>query len=216
MTKSAKDFSKKTSKDFNVWRRFFQRLVCNWTYGMYIRIMYRLEVLGLKDIPKDANYIVAGNHISAKDPFIVVQALCTPIAFMAKQELFEKFFSRTLMDWCGAFAVNRDKLSVSTIKTALSVKNTNWKLGLFPQGTRVSSGKIENISKGFASLAKTMKTDILPVAIIGADKNVKIPFTGKIVVKVGKIIPYSENIDEMVDKWCLAIAELTGLEYQPA
>lgn len=208
-------FSKRTCKEFNVWRRFFQKLVCDWTYGLYIKIMYRLEVIGRQNINKNKNFIVAGNHVSSKDPFIMIQALRTPVAFMAKKELFDKFFSRLLMDWCGAFAVNREKLDVSTIKTALSIKNTNWKLGLFPQGTRVNNGKIENISKGFASLAKATKADILPVAIIGAEKNVKIPFTGKIVVKIGEIIPYSDNIDEMVEQWCRAISELTGSEYCP-
>ncbi len=210
-----KKFSKRSSKEFNLWRAFFQRLVCNWTFGLYVRIMYKLEVIGKHNIDKSKPYIVAGNHISAKDPFIVVQALCTPIAFMAKQELFEKFFSRTLMDWCGAFAVNREKLEVSTIKTALAIKDTKWKLGLFPQGTRAVNGKIEKISRGFAALAKTTKTDILPVAIIGADKNVKIPFTGKITVKIGQLIPYSDNIDEMVEKWANAISELSGCEYAP-
>lgn len=206
-------FSKRDCKEFNFWRALFQRLVCNWTFGLYVRIMYRLEVIGQHNVKKDRNFIVAGNHISAKDPFIMIQAVNTSIAYMAKEELFEKFFSRILMDWCGAFAVKREKLEVSTIKTVLCLKNTKWKLGLFPQGTRMPSGKIENVSKGFASLAKTTKADILPVAIIGADKNVKIPFTGKIIVKIGELIPYSDNVEEMVEKWGRAIAELTGYEY---
>lgn len=211
-----KKFTKRACNEFNCWRALFQKIVCNWTFGMYVRIMYRLEVRGRKNIKKDRNFIVAGNHISAKDPFIMIQALRTPIAYMAKEELFEKFFSRLLMDWCGAFAVNRDKLDVSTIKTALSIKDTKWKLGLFPQGTRVADSKLGNISKGFASLAKATKADILPVAIIGADKNVKVPFTGKIIVKIGELIPYSDNIDEMVEKWITAIQELAGLDYVPA
>lgn len=208
-----KKFSKRTCEEFNCWRALFQKIVCNWTFGLYIRIMYRLEVIGKKNLIKNKNYIVAGNHISAKDPFIMIQALNTPIAYMAKEELFEKFFSRLLMDWCGAFAVKREKLEVSTIKTALLIKNTKWKLGLFPQGTRVLDGGSGSISKGFASLAKTTKTDILPVAIIGADKNVKIPFTGKIIVKIGELIPYSDNIDEMVEKWRNAMSELAGIDF---
>ena len=208
-------FSKRSCKEFNFWRAMFQRFVCSGVVGSYVRIMYKLEVIGRHNIEKNKHYIVAGNHISSKDPFIMVQALSTPIAYMAKQELFEKFFSRILMDWCGAFAVNREKLEVSTIKTALALKDTKWKLGLFPQGTRILNGKIEKISKGFASLAKATKADILPVAIIGADKPVKIPFTGKIIVKIGKLIPYSDNIDEMVELWAKSISELTGFEYLP-
>ena len=132
---------------------------------------------------------------------------------MAKEELFEKFFSRTLMDFCGAFAVRRDKVEVSTIKTALNIKNTKWMLGLFPQGTRDSSQKVEKITKGFASFAKATKTGILPVGIIGSDKKPQWPFCSKLTVKIGKLIPYSDDIEDMMTKWCESISELTGKEY---
>lgn len=133
---------------------------------------------------------------------------------MAKSDLFESNFLMTLfLDWLGAFAVNRDKLDVSTIKTALAVKNSSWHLGLFPQGTRVLNGKLEDVSRGFAALAKTTKTDILPIAIIGADKKTKIPFKGKVILKIGEVIPVSDDINNMVAQWCEAISKLTGFEY---
>ena len=40
-----------------------------------------------------------------------------------------------------------------------------------------------------------------------------VPFTGKIVIKIGELIPYSENVDEMVAKWIESIQELTGFNY---
>ena len=43
----------------------------------------------------------------------------------------------------------------------------------------------------------------------------RIPFSGKIIVKIGKIIPYSEDVNDMVDKWGVAIQELTGYKYEP-
>ena len=93
------------------------------------------------------------------------------MAYMAKIELFEKFVSRLFMDFLGAFAVNREKLDVSTIKTAMGLKKTNWKLSLFPEGTRTEKLELENVSKGFAFFAKSLKCDILPVGISGALKK---------------------------------------------
>ena len=151
--------------------------------------------------------------ISSERSLMLPFALNLPIAFMAKEELFEKFFSRTLMDFCGAFAVRRDKVEVSTIKTALNIKNTNWMLGLFPQGTRDSSQKVERITKGFASFAKATKTGILPVAIIGTDQKPQWPFSPKLTVKIGKVIPYSDDIDDMMQQWCTSISTMTGKEY---
>lgn len=204
----ARKFSQRASEDFNIWRALFQKLVCHCVYWFHIRIRYRLEVVGNKNFDKSKPLIVTSNHVSALDAFILAHALSTPIAYMTKEELFQNFFTRLLLDWGGAFAVNRKKLEVSTIKTALSVTKTNWNLGLFPQGTRKVDGNIENVSKGFASLAKATKSNILPVAIIGAGKNERRPFTGRITVKIGEIIPFSDNIDELVEKWHATISEL--------
>ena len=38
----------------------------------------------------------------------------------------------------------------------------------------------------------------------------------KIIIKIGELIPYSDNVDEMVEKWIQAIQELTGFEYKEA
>lgn len=206
-------FSKRDAKIYNKFRTAFQWTVCHIFFGTFIKLMYDYNVEGKENIPDEDKFIVAANHISGRDPFLLPFALDLPIAFMAKEELFEKFFSRTLMDFCGAFAVRRDKVEVSTIKTALNIKNTKWVLGLFPQGTRDTSDRIEKITKGFASFAKATKTAILPVAIIGANKKPKWFGSPKLTVKVGKLIPYSDNIEDMMQKWCQTMSELTGKEY---
>ena len=64
-------------------------------------------------------------------------------------------------------------------------------------------------------MAKATKCDILPIATIGADEKSRHPFKSKIVMKIGNLIPYSNNIDEMVDQWGESISHLTGTEYKP-
>ncbi len=207
-------FTKRDAKEFNKPRAFFQWFVATFIYEFYYKVMYKLEIQGRENIPKGKKLIIAANHLSAADPFLTICAIKQPVAYMAKSDLFESNFLMTLfLDWLGAFAVNRDKLDVSTIKTALAVKNSSWNLGLFPQGTRVLNGKLEDISRGFAALAKTTKTDILPIAILGADKKTKVPFKGKVTLKIGEIIPVSDDINGMVQQWCESISQLTGFEY---
>ena len=134
---------------------------------------------------------------------------------MAKKELFENIFMRWWLDWLGAFAVDRGKVSVSTLKTVKTIKDTDWVLGIFPQGTRQVPGEIRDITRGFASIAKINKCGILPIGITGTEVARRIPFSGKIVVKIGEIIPYSENPDEMMEKWGKSIENLTGFKYIP-
>lgn len=200
---------------YNIWRRCFQYFVTHMFYYPRFKFVYRFEVIGKENIPKHTNYIAAANHLSTLDPVLVTSCMPHPVAYMAKKELFDNFFMRCFLDWLGAFAVDREKLSVSTIKTVKGLNKTNWSFGIFPQGKRQAPGQISEVTKGFATLAKTMKYDILPMGIIGTDKVCHIPFTGKIIVRIGKPIPYSDNIDEVVEKWGKAVEELTGFEYIP-
>ena len=210
-------FSTRTAKSFNVWRRIFQYITCSLALTNYLRFVsrkYIFRVEGLENFDKKKKYIVASNHVSGLDPFLLTSMLHITIAFMAKKQLFETFWSSVLLDWCGAFAVDRDKVDVSTIKTALSIKKTNWNLGLFPQGTRCNNGKIENISKGFASIAKKMETDILPVGIlVKKDENSN---KTEFIIKAGKPITYQKSVDDIINTWANTVSSLAELEYVPA
>ena len=200
-------------KFFNKWRGIFQFIITHIGYMIRLKLVYRIEVHGKENIPKDNAYIVAPNHLSTLDPPMVASVLPRPVAFMAKKELFKNPFMRWWLNWLGSFAVDREKLSVSTIKTVLTIKKTDWVFGIFPQGTRQEPGTISNITKGFASLAKQTKCGILPVGFIGSHESRFRPFSGKIVMKIGELIPYSDNVDEMVERWIESIQELTGFKY---
>lgn len=209
-----KKYSLRSVKFYNRWRRIFLYLVTNVFYMIRFKLVYRLEVYGQENIPKDNKYIVAANHLSTLDPPLVCAVMKRGVAYMAKKELFDNFFLRWWLNWLGAFAVDREKLGVSTIKTVMSIRDTSWVLGIFPQGTRQEPGAISDLTKGFASLAKATKCDILPIGITGTNEVKRLPFSGKIVVKIGEVIPYSDNVDDMVDKWGNSVANLTGFEYK--
>ncbi len=198
---------------YNKWRRIFLFLVTHVFYMIRFKLVYRLEVYGRENIPQTSDFIIAANHLSTLDPPLVCAVMNKGVAYMAKKELFENPFMRWWLNWLGAFAVDREKLGVSTIKTVKALKETNWVLGIFPQGTRQEPGEISNVTKGFASLAKSTKCGILPIGIIGTQEVKRWPFTGKIIVKIGEVIPYSNNVEDMVDKWGYAIQNLTGFKY---
>ena len=122
-----RNYNKRNEKEYNWFRTMFTNFVCRYVYGLYYKIWYRMEVQGLENVDKNNSFVIAANHLSAIDPFLIAGALKRPVAFMAKEQLFEKPLSRLFMNLCGAFAVNREKLEVSTIKTALSIKKTKWK-----------------------------------------------------------------------------------------
>ena len=210
---NANKYSLRTPEFYNKWRRMFLFLVTHIFYMIRFKFVYLLEVEGKENIPDNNSFIIAANHLSTLDPPLVCAVMNRGVAYMAKKELFENPFMRWWLDWLGAFAVDREKLGVSTIKTVMTIKKTGWVLGIFPQGTRQNPGEISNVTKGFASLAKSTKCGILPIGITGTQEVKRLPFSGKIVVKIGKLIPYSDDVNAMVDAWGNSIQELTGFKY---
>ena len=213
MSKEPKNYSKRPVETFNMWRSIFQWIVCKIFYMIRLKLVYRLKVEGLENVPKDNAYIVCPNHLSTLDPPLVAAVLPRRVSFMAKKELFDIRFLRWWIDWLGAFAVNRESLGPSTIKTVKNIKKSSWVFGIFPQGTRGEPGTISNISKGFAGLAKITKCSVLPVGLTGTNEVKRLPFSGRIVVKIGKPILYSDDTDKVVSEWIEQIQKLTGFKY---
>lgn len=213
MTRQRKQYTKKTSSQYNIWRTIFQLIVCKIGYMVRLKFVYRIEVHGLENIPKDNKYIICPNHLSTLDPPVICAVMPRRVAFMAKKELFDIPFLRWWIDWLGAFAVNRESLGPSTIKTAQNIKDSHWVLGMFPQGTRGIPGEIRGVNKGFAGLARLTKCNILPVGLIGTNEVKRLPFSGKIIVNIGEVIPYDKNPEVVKDKWINQIQKLTGFKY---
>ena len=210
-----KNYTSRKVSDFNQDKIDFQKFGRWLVITVFAGLFYKIEYSGRENIPQDKRFIVAPNHISYFDPFLMGEATDRPIAFMGKKELFEvnELLSKTL-DRLACFAVNREKLEVSTIKTALNIfKTDKWLLGIFPQGGIRRNKKIEKINKGFAVLAKQMKTDILPVSITGCEQYNWIPFAGKIKISVGEIISYDQEYEDIINEWGQKVADLSGYEY---
>ena len=210
---SKKEYSKRKAYQFNWFRTMWQLIVCKWLYMIRLKLIYRIEIRGMENIPKENSYIVCPNHLSTLDPPIMVAVMPRSVAFMAKKELFDIPFLRWWIDWLGAFAVDRENLSPSTVKTVEAIYESKWVMGMFPQGTRGIPGEIKGVTKGFAGLARLTKRDILPVGITGSNEAKWLPFSGKIIINIGKIIPYSKDSQLVKDKWIEQIQELTGYKY---
>lgn len=214
MTKTKKNYANRPAETFNKWRTLFMIIVCKFFYMIRFKLIYRLQVEGLENVPTNNEYMVCPNHLSTLDPPLMCAVMPRSVAFMAKQELFDIKFLRWWIDWLGAIAVNRESLGPSTVKTVKNIKKSEWVLGIFPEGTRGVSGFISDVNKGFTGLAKLTKCNILPVGIVGTNAAKWIPFSGKITVKIGKPIPYTEDPEVIIQKWIEAVEELTGFSYQ--
>ena len=64
---------------------------------VFCRVIFRIEISGMENIPENGACMVCANHQSNWDPVILILFLKRKVHFMAKSELFENFFLNKLL-----------------------------------------------------------------------------------------------------------------------
>ena len=147
------------------------------------------RVIGKSNVPKQGQLIVVANHLSNFDPPLLSTSLPRRSVFMATEELFSHPIMGPLTKGWLAFPVNRDKLDREALRQADQVVRQGLALGLFPEGTRSHSAKLQQGYTGAALIALRGGCQILPVGIAGAENFNKPGFIfhrPKITVNIGK------------------------------
>lgn len=152
-------------------------------------LLTRCVVEGLENVPSAGPFLLVSNHISMIDPPSLGALLPRRITFMAKEEAFRDPLLGRVVRWYGAFAVKRGQPDRQALRTATAVLKGGGVVGMFPEGTRSKTGRLNKAFAGSALVAHMAKAPILPVAITGTER-IKGPFSlltrPAITLRVGK------------------------------
>ncbi|HEX2698432.1 MAG TPA: lysophospholipid acyltransferase family protein [Anaerolineales bacterium] len=144
-----------------------------WALRVLFRLVMKLEVRGLENVPLDGALIVACNHVTNWDVIPMQLTLPRVIFFMGKAELFHFPLIDTVFRNCGAFPVYRGEKDAWAMRHARKILDHEQTLGMFPEGTR-SKGKGLSVAKtGTARLSIEANCPILPMTITGSDQFLK-------------------------------------------
>ncbi len=152
--------------------------------SLVILLLFKVEVKGMENFPKDGPVIVYSNHKSMWDPILIGCVLKRPVFFMAKQELFENPLFGLLLRGINAFPVKREIADRKAIRKGLKILSEGKVLGIFPEGKRSKTGELLEPEPGIALMAiKSGNAKLVPVAIKGDYK-----WFSKIKVVIGEAI----------------------------
>jgi 1-acyl-sn-glycerol-3-phosphate acyltransferase len=193
----------------------------NWAVVSPLLYLYfRGRIYGADKIPKTGSYLLVSNHASDCDPPIVAVSVRRPVAFMAKEELFQVPILKQIITLCGAYPVNRASPDRSVIRNAMSSIENGWLAGIFLDGTRTIDGRIHNPKQGAALIAAKMQIPLIPVSVWGTEKifvkGSALPHPASVTVRVGEPIepPKStkkEELERVTEQCCNAIHLLHDL-----
>src|SRR3954453_10134389 len=132
----------------------------------FMRWLYRVEVVGGENVPATGGCILASNHESIVDPFILAVCTTREIRYMAKSELFRNPAVAGVLRWLGTFPVDRGSGDRTAMGEAAELLHRGEVLGIFPQGT--SKQRVERRwQRGAARLALVTGAPIVPVRMTG-------------------------------------------------
>lgn len=148
-----------------------------------------MKVQGAELIPKTGGVIIASTHIHILDPVAI--AFCTKrhLRFMAKEELFRFKPFGALLRSLGAFPVRRGHSDKGAVETAAAVLKEGHILLMFPEGTRVKTGKPGSYKPGVILLSQMANVPIMPTAVIA--KHIYKPFC-RVTIRFGEPVTHQE------------------------
>jgi 1-acyl-sn-glycerol-3-phosphate acyltransferase len=135
----------------------------------FFHVYFRLHRIGMEHIPREGPVLLAANHRSFSDPFMIGMCLRRPLRFVAKIELFDKRWKAWLLLALGAFPIRRGESDEEAMETARLILERGGTVGIFPEGTRVRPGPLGEPKRGVGRLAIETGAPIVPVAICGTE-----------------------------------------------
>jgi len=159
-------------------------------------ILFPFKVVsGRKNEPKNTGYVAVSNHTSALDPILMGYIVRAKPRYMAKKELFRRWYVSALIRSLGAFPIDRSKTDLNAFKTAMRSLKNGKALVMFPEGTRVTEEEGSEAKRGAALFAYKAKVPVLPVYIYPRNKKGKVCFFRKTGIKIGEpITPEELNV----------------------
>jgi 1-acyl-sn-glycerol-3-phosphate acyltransferase len=152
------------ARNGSTWVYTLARIVCT----VPTILLYRLKVIGRKNVPRRGGLILAPNHFSQMDHFFVGVYLPRIIRFMGKSQLFGPPVLTAILKHGGVFPVRRGHRDEEAMKTAFTLLDQGEMVLVYAEGGRSRSGELGRPKRGIGRIALESGAPVVPVAIYGS------------------------------------------------
>jgi glycerol-3-phosphate dehydrogenase (NAD(P)+) len=135
----------------------------------FFLVYFRLERIGSQHIPRSGPLLLAANHRSFLDPFVIGSLTRRPVYYVAKRELFRNRLQAWLLNALGAIPIDRGAGDEHALVTVRAILARGDCVVIFPEGTRVRPGPLGAPRRGVGRLALETGARVVPVAVLGTE-----------------------------------------------
>ena len=180
-----------------------------------LKLFFRPYITGAENLPAQGAAILAGNHTTFLDNFMIPLVVPRRITFLAKSDYFtgkgpKGWLSRQFFSGVGMIPIDRagGAASEAALRTGLRVLEAGDLLALYPEGTRSPDGRLYRGKTGVARMALEAGVPVIPVGLIGMAAvqpgGGGMPKIGrKIELRIGKPLDFSRYAGMEGDRFVL-------------
>ena len=152
------------------WTKFRHRVIRNIAYAVlypYIRIKYGARIEKFREKEK-RQYLIAFNHQTAADQFIVGSAFKGAVYYVASEDILTNGFISRLLSWAVApIPIKKQATDVGAVLNCKRVAKEGGTIALAPEGNRTYSGKTGYIKPAIVAFVRTLKLPLVLYRIEG-------------------------------------------------
>ena len=182
---------------------------------MFLSLYFgQIIIQGAENLPESGPVILAPKHFSRWDPVVISLLSTQPLRFMTNANQFEGF-QGWLIRRLGAFPIDLEHPTVSTMRCAIALLQAGKKLVMFPEGGIVQDQPLRSLKPGLARLvlqaeAKLPEAVSIPIVPIALRYDPTPNLCATIFITIGSPL-YSRDYRQENDKQT-AIALTQALE----
>jgi len=181
---------------------------------VFVRLFFvgtcRIRCWGREWVPASGGALLLSNHQSYLDPVVVGLASDRRLCYLARASLFGFAPLRWMLRSLDGIPIDRDRGSLSGLKSTLRCLKRGDVVLLFPEGTRSRDGEVARLKSGFCALARRGRVPLLPAAVDGSydawPRTRLLPQPAAIYVRFGEPIT-QEQIAKLSDAELVAEVE---------
>jgi 1-acyl-sn-glycerol-3-phosphate acyltransferase len=171
-------------------------------------LFFRTRAIDSQKIPPEGPVIVAPNHFSFMDHFLIAVYMRRKVHFVAKSQLFKPPL-QFIYNHGGVFPVRRGHRDEEMFKTAHAVLSRGQVIVMYAEGGRSRTGDLGEAKPGIGRLALETGAVIVPAAIVGSEaarnwKRLRFP---KVTVQYGDPIKFAEIVESPTREQSQAAAD---------
>jgi acyl-[acyl-carrier-protein]-phospholipid O-acyltransferase/long-chain-fatty-acid--[acyl-carrier-protein] ligase len=147
---------------------FARRRFVRAPFRLLLPLLYRKQVVGLENLPRDGGCIVVCNHISWIDGILLLWMLPRNIRFVVDGANFKSPFARFLSDAFGTILMNSGPKAIGrALREASTGARQGDVIGLFPEGTISRTGQLQSFRRGALRIAESAEVPVIPLWLDG-------------------------------------------------